>query len=172
MAAEGNPYTGFLYAGLMIGIDDAPKVLEFNCRMGDPEAQAILLRLKSDLVELCVAALDSRLATTDAQWDARAALGVVMAAGGYPGPYTTGDGIRGLPAREPADVRVFHAGTAEHDGEIVTSGGRVLCVTALGDTIPDAQARAYEVVHAINWEAAYFRTDIGSRAVYRKQAIT
>lgn len=172
MAAEGNSYTGFLYAGLMIGIDDAPKVLEFNCRMGDPEAQAILLRLKSDLVELCLAALDSRLATTDAQWDARAALGVVMAAGGYPGPYTTGDVIRGLPAREPADVKVFHAGTAEHDGEIVTSGGRVLCVTALGDTIPDAQARAYEVVHTINWEAAYFRTDIGSRAVYRKQAIT
>jgi phosphoribosylamine---glycine ligase len=168
MVAEGNPYTGFLYAGLMIAADGTPRVLEFNCRLGDPEAQSILLRLRTDLTELCLNALDGRLATTSVQWDPRAALGVVMAAGGYPGAYKKGDVIHDLPAHEAADIKVFHAGTAEHDREIITSGGRVLCVTALGQTIRDAQAHAYELVRAIDWDGVYFRKDIGYRAVNGK----
>lgn len=171
MAAEDNPYSGFLYAGLMIGADGALKVLEFNCRLGDPETQPILLRLKSDLVELCLAAADGGLAATDIQWDARPALGVVMAAQGYPAAYRVGDVIRGLPAHESTDVKVFHAGTAQRDGKVVTGGGRVLCVTTLGDTIETAQTLAYGLVRNIVWEGAYFRTDIGRRAICRHQAL-
>ncbi|MBU1191849.1 MAG: phosphoribosylamine--glycine ligase [Gammaproteobacteria bacterium] len=169
MAAEGRIYTGFLYAGLMIGADGTPKVLEYNVRFGDPETQPILLRLQSDLVELCEAALDKRLDKVQAQWDPRASLGVVMAAGGYPGDYRKGDVITGLPTTETPGVKVFHAGTAERDGQVVTSGGRVLCVCALGDSVAAAQARAYEQVRTIEWNGAYYRNDIGYRAVERER---
>ncbi|MBI5462822.1 MAG: phosphoribosylamine--glycine ligase [Gammaproteobacteria bacterium] len=169
MAAEGRIYTGFLYAGLMIGPDGTPKVLEFNVRFGDPETQPILLRLQSDLVELCEAALDKRLNQAQAQWDSRASLGVVMAAGGYPGDYRKGDAIGGLPETETPGVKVFHAGTRDRDGQVVTSGGRVLCVCALGATVAEAQARAYAQVHTIHWDGAYYRNDIGYRAVAREQ---
>ncbi|MBE8219226.1 phosphoribosylamine--glycine ligase, partial [Leptospira borgpetersenii serovar Ballum] len=138
MAAEGNTYTGFLYAGLMIDKQGNPKVIEFNCRFGDPETQPIMMRLQSDLVELCLAACEGTLDTVKSQWDARPALGVVMAAGGYPGDYRTGDVIHGLPIEEIAngDGKVFHAGTTLRDDDrVVTSGGRVLCVTALGDSV-------------------------------------
>jgi len=168
MAADGIPYTGFLYAGLMIGLDGAPRVLEFNCRFGDPETQPIMMRLRSDLVSLVEAALDGRLDQTKAQWDPRPALGVVLAAGGYPGDYRKGDVIRGLPA-ETADSKVFHAGTAQHDGQIVTAGGRVLCACALADTVYKAKLRAYDVVHQIRWDEVYYRSDIGYRAVAREQ---
>jgi phosphoribosylamine--glycine ligase len=167
MARDAMPYTGFLYAGLMIAPDGSPKVLEFNCRFGDPETQPILMRLRSDLVDLCLAALEGRLNEMDADWDPRAALGVVLAAGGYPFAYAKGHEIHGLPQAESADVRVFHAGTARVDGRTVTAGGRVLCVCALGDTIAEAQRRAYERVAGIRWEAMYYRTDIGHRAVGR-----
>ncbi len=169
MAAEGRVYTGFLYAGLMVGPDGTPKVLEFNVRFGDPETQPILLRLKSDLVDLCEAALDKRLDQFEAQWDPRASLGVVMAAGGYPGDYPKGDVISGLPDSEQGDSKVFHAGTAERDGQVVTSGGRVLCVCALGDSVAQAQARAYNVVKQITWSGAYYRNDIGYRAIAREK---
>jgi phosphoribosylamine--glycine ligase len=169
MAAEGRVYTGFLYAGLMIGPDGTPKVLEFNVRFGDPETQPILLRLQSDLVDLCEAALDKRLDQVQARWDPRASLGVVMAAGSYPGDYRKGDVIHGLPATETPGVKVFHAGTTDRDGDVVTSGGRVLCVCALGDTVAQAQARAYEQVRAIRWDGAYYRNDIGYRAVARER---
>lgn len=169
MAAEGCPYTGFLYAGLMIGDDGIPKVLEFNCRFGDPETQPIMLRMRSDLVGLCLAALETRLDRVHAEWDDRPALGVVMAAGGYPGHYATGEVISGLPDREEPDLKVFHAGTAQRDGDVVTAGGRVLCVTALGNTVAAAQHRAYTLVHAIHWQGAYFRHDIGHRAIAREQ---
>jgi phosphoribosylamine--glycine ligase len=165
MIVEGKPYTGFLYAGLMIGGDGTPRVLEFNCRLGDPEAQPILLRLETDLAELCLAALEGKLASITAQWHPHAALGVVMAAGGYPNTYSKGDVIHGLPAHAVEAIKVFHAGTVERDGEIVTNGGRVLCVTALGQTIVDAQARAYKLVHHIHWNGVYFREDIGHRAL-------
>jgi phosphoribosylamine--glycine ligase len=168
MAAEGRPYTGFLYAGLMIGPDGTPKVLEYNVRFGDPETQPIMMRLRSDLLDLCEAALDGRLDQITAEWDTRSSLGVVMAAGGYPGDYRKGDVISGLPAGDTLDAKVFHAGTAERDGEIVTSGGRVLCVCALGDTVADARQRAYEQVRGIQWDDVYFRTDIGYRAVERE----
>ncbi len=168
MRAEGHPYTGFLYAGLMIAPDGTPKVLEFNCRFGDPETQPILLRLQTDLVELVEAALDRRLDRVAAQWDTRAALGVVMAAGGYPGPYNKGDVIRGLPTQETAGSKVFHAGTALRDGAVVTHGGRVLCVTALGATVSEAQRNAYAVVGRIQWKDAYYRRDIGYRAIARE----
>ena len=168
LAAEGLPYTGFLYAGLMITPDGTPKVLEYNCRFGDPETQPILMRLRSDLVALCLAALDGSLDRTEADWDPRAALGVVMAAGGYPEAYAKGHPIAGLEkAAGIADGKVFHAGTAVAGGEVVTSGGRVLCATALGDTVAEAQRRAYELVRAISWKDAYFRTDIGHRAIAR-----
>lgn len=167
MAAEGLPYTGFLYAGLMIARDGTPKVLEYNCRLGDPETQPILLRLKSDLVTLCLAALDGRLDRVSAEWDERVALGVVMAAGGYPGSYVKGDPIEGLPDHSRSDLKVFHAGTRLRDGQVVTDGGRVLCVTALGIDVREAQAKAYDQVRAIRWRDAYFRTDIGYRAVAR-----
>ena len=169
MAAEGRPYTGFLYAGVMIGSDGTPRVLEFNVRFGDPETQPIMLRLKSDLVALCDAALDGGLHQMQAEWDPRAALGVVMAAGGYPGPYRTGDVIEGLPTDDRGDIKVFHAGTADRNGEVITSGGRVLCVCALGDSVALAQQRAYEQVKRIRWQGAYYRTDIGYRAVAREK---
>jgi len=165
LAAEGQPYTGFLYAGLMIDPQGNPRVLEYNCRFGDPETQPILMRLRSDLVALCQAALQGRLDTVNADWDPRAALGVVMAAGGYPGSYRKGDVIRGLDERRGDDLKVFHAGTASRDGEIVTDGGRVLCVTALGHSVAEAQERAYEAIARIHWEGVYYRRDIGYRAL-------
>ncbi|MCG8316896.1 MAG: phosphoribosylamine--glycine ligase [Pseudomonadales bacterium] len=169
MAAEGNPYTGFLYAGIMIAPDGTPKVLEYNCRFGDPETQPIMLRLKSDLAELCLQALDKKLNAAIAEWDSRASLGVVLAAGGYPESYAKGDVIIGLPESEQQDQKVFHAGTKEDQGNVLTNGGRVLCATALGDTVSEAQARAYELVKQINWKNVYYRTDIGYRAVKREQ---
>lgn len=169
MTREGRPYTGFLYAGLMIAPDGTPKVLEYNCRFGDPEAQPILLRLKSDLVSLCQAALDGALESATAGWNEGPALGVVMVAGGYPANYGRGDVITGLAEAESAAVKVFHAGTAEQDGTIVTNGGRVLCVTALGESITEAQQAAYSSVNKIHWDGAYFRNDIGYRAVARER---
>ncbi|MFP1678035.1 phosphoribosylamine--glycine ligase [Alloalcanivorax sp. C16-2] len=170
MAAEGMPYTGFLYAGLMIDGDGQPKVIEYNCRFGDPETQPIMMRLRSDLAALCLAALDGTLDQVEAHWDPRPTLGVVMAAGGYPDRYDKGDAINGLDDADSDIVKVFHAGTAEQDGQVVTSGGRVLCVTALGDSVADAQRHAYEAVAKITWRGAYHRTDIGYRAVAREQA--
>jgi phosphoribosylamine--glycine ligase len=169
MAVEGHPYTGFLYAGVMIDAAGTPKVLEYNCRFGDPETQPIMLRLRSDLVTLCQAAIDGRLDEVDAEWDPRAALGVVLAAGGYPGSYEKNKVIHGLPA-DSEDSKVFHAGTRSQNGEIVTNGGRVLCVTALGDTVQAAQQRAYELAAQIHWDGVYYRRDIGYRAVAREQA--
>ena len=169
MSEERHPYTGFLYAGIMIGADGIPKVLEFNCRFGDPETQPVMLRLKSDFIELIEAALDGKLDRVEAQWDNRAALGVVMAAGGYPGAYAKGDVISGLPSRPEADRKVFHAGTALKGTDVVTSGGRVLCVTALGDTVSMAQTRAYEIVSQIRWAKAQYRHDIGYRAIIRER---
>ncbi len=170
MAADGTPYTGFLYAGLMIAADGTPKVLEFNCRFGDPETQPIMMRLKSDLVELCLAALDGRLASIQTEWDPRCALGVVLAAGGYPGDYPKGEVIEGLPGVEGGDTKVFHAGTAEVDGRVVTSGGRVLCVCALGDTVSDAQRKAYAQADRIRWKHMHYRRDIGWRAIAREKS--
>jgi phosphoribosylamine---glycine ligase len=167
MAADGNPYTGFLYAGLMIAPDGTIKVLEYNCRFGDPETQPIMMRLQSDLVELCEAALAGKLDTVSADWDDRVALGVVMAAGGYPDSYQQGDIIKGLPSQETAGIKVFHAGTQIQENEVVTAGGRVLCVCALGDTILEAQTKAYELTKDIHWDNAYYRTDIGYKAVSR-----
>lgn len=168
MDDEGCPYTGFLYAGLMILEDGTPSVLEYNCRFGDPETQPILLRMKSDIVEMCLAALDKNLDQIHAEWDNRASLGVVMAAGGYPGKYDKGDVISGLPDEENNDIKVFHAGTAIKDGNVVTSGGRILCVTALGESVSDAKKRAYEFVEKIDWKDVYYRKDIGYRAVARE----
>ena len=169
MAAEGNVYTGFLYAGLMISADGQPKVIEFNCRFGDPETQPIMLRLRSDLVELCLAGAEGRLNTATSEWDPRPSLGVVLAAGGYPGDYTNGEVIHGLPLEEVADGKVFHAGTRLQDEQVVTNGGRVLCVTALGETVADAQKRAYELAQHIKWEGSFCRKDIGYRAIAREQ---
>ncbi len=168
MADDGCPYTGFLYAGLMVLEDGTPSVLEFNCRFGDPETQPILLRMKSDIVEMCLAAIEKRLDKVSAEWDRRASLGVVMAAGGYPGKYDKGDAIKGLPDQESGEFKVFHAGTAIKEGNVVTSGGRVLCVTALGESVSDAQKKAYEIVEKINWKNVYYRKDIGYRAVARE----
>jgi phosphoribosylamine--glycine ligase len=168
MSQEGHPYTGFLYAGVMIAPDGTPKVLEFNCRFGDPETQPVMMRLRSDFIELFEAALDGKLDRAQAQWDHRAALGVVMAAGGYPGSYGKGDVITGLPETAADDCHVFHAGTAPKDRAVVTSGGRVLCVTALGATVSAAQKRAYETVKKIQWRGAQYRTDIGYRAIARE----
>jgi phosphoribosylamine--glycine ligase len=165
MAAEGSPYTGFLYAGLMIGEDDTPMVLEYNCRFGDPETQPIMLRLKSDLVELCIAAVDKKLDNHVAEWDSRTALGVVMAAQGYPGNYTSGSVISGLEDCEDAEVKVFHAGTKSQNGKIIASGGRVLCATALGQSISIAQRKAYELTESISWDGCWFRTDIGYQGI-------
>lgn len=171
MAAEGNTYTGFLYAGLMIDKQGNPKVIEFNCRFGDPETQPIMLRLQSDLVELCLAACDGKLDKTTSKWDKRPSLGVVMAAGGYPADYRNGDVIHGLPLEEVADGKVFHAGTTlREDDMVVTNGGRVLCVTALGDTVAQAQQRAYELMKDIHWDGSFSRSDIGYRAIERENA--
>ena len=167
MQADGIPYTGFLYAGLMIASDGSLKVLEFNCRMGDPETQPILMRLKSDLVDTLMAATDNNpalLAQIDLDWDRRFALGVVLAAANYPGTPQKGDAIQGLPADKP-DVMVFHAATQVSGKEVLTQGGRVLCVTALGDTVRQAQAHAYEVVDKIHFDGVQYRRDIGHRAV-------
>ncbi len=168
MAAEGNAYTGFLYAGLMIMSDGSPKVIEYNCRFGDPETQPIMLRLQSDLAALCEAALDKQLDKIEAQWDRRAALGVVLAAGGYPGDYRKGDIIHGLPQNENGAVKVFHAGTKIENNHIVTNGGRVLCVTALGATVAEAQKLAYAQVDRIHWNDGFCRRDIGYRAIVRE----
>lgn len=171
MAAEGNTYTGFLYAGLMIDPQGNPKVIEFNCRFGDPETQPIMLRLQSDLVELCLAACDGKLNETTSKWDDRPSLGVVMAAGGYPADYRNGDVIHGLPLEEVEDGKVFHAGTKlREDDMVVTNGGRVLCVTALGDTVAQAQQRAYELMKDIHWDGSFSRSDIGYRAIERENA--
>lgn len=169
MAAEGNDYTGFLYAGVMIDAHGVPKVLEYNVRFGDPETQPIMMRLKSDLVEHCLQALEGKLDEAKAEWDERTSLGVVLAAGGYPDDYDKGEIISGLDSADNVTTKIFHAGTAEQDGNVVTSGGRVLCVCALGDSVTEAQARAYEVVNAVSWNRVYFRTDIGYRAIAREQ---
>ena len=168
MKAAGTPYTGFLYAGLMISEDGNIKVLEFNCRMGDPETQPIMMRLKSDLVMLMEHAVNGTLDKVEAEWDRRTALGVVMAAENYPDTPRLGDVITGLPKSED-DVHVFHAGTKLIDEHVVTSGGRVLCVTALGDSVKIAQRRAYEVADAIQFEGNQMRRDIGYRAIDRKK---
>ncbi|HCK01193.1 MAG TPA: phosphoribosylamine--glycine ligase [Serratia grimesii] len=167
MAAEGNTYVGFLYAGLMISADGQPKVIEFNCRFGDPETQPIMLRLRSDLVELCLAGAEGKLDEKTSEWDERPALGVVLAAGGYPGDYNNGDVIQGLPQQESADGKVFHAGTRMQGNDVVTSGGRVLCVTALGETVAQAQQRAYQLAEGIQWSGSFCRKDIGYRAISR-----
>ncbi len=167
MAAEGNPFTGFLYAGLMISPDGEPRVLEFNVRFGDPETQPVMLRLRSDLVALCLAAVEGRLDSMQVDWDERPALGVVMAAGGYPEGYRKGDVIEGLASAGDGGCKVFHAGTALQDGSTVTSGGRVLCTCALGSSISEAQRKAYACVERISWPDVYYRTDIGYRAVDR-----
>lgn len=168
MIKDGSPYVGFLYAGLMIDAQGTPKVLEFNCRFGDPETQPVLFRLQSDLVDLIEAALDGELDSQTADWDSRIALGVVMAAGGYPMSYRKGDRIEGLPTVPSATDKVFHAGTADSEGHVVTNGGRVLCVVALGDTTAEAQQAAYRLVQQIQWPDAFYRTDIGYRAVARE----
>jgi len=168
MQADGYPYTGFLYAGIMISPDGTPKVLEYNCRFGDPETQPIMMRLKSNLAELCLAAVEQRLHEMEAEWDSRAALGVVLAAGGYPENYAKGLAISGLDECDTDECKTFHAGTVAKDGEIVTSGGRVLCVTALGDSVTQAQQTAYESVKKISWDDMFCRTDIGYRAIQRE----
>ncbi|WP_301584027.1 phosphoribosylamine--glycine ligase [Halomonas alkaliantarctica] len=169
MAEEGNAYTGFLYAGLMIDAEGNPKVIEYNCRFGDPETQPIMMRLTSDLAALCLAGAKGELADKQCKWDDRAAVGVVMAAGGYPGSYRKGDVIDGLEQAEQAQCKVFHAGTTQAaDGAILTAGGRVLCVTALGNTVSAAQQQAYQGVNAIHWEGAEFRRDIAFRAIARE----
>jgi phosphoribosylamine--glycine ligase len=165
---DGNPYTGFLYAGLMIAADGTPNVLEFNCRFGDPETQPILMRLQSDLVSLCEAALDDALEHHEIKWDSRAALGVVMAAGGYPEVYRKGDAVSGLEAAAALPGKVFHAGTRLEGGHIVTTGGRVLCAVGLGNTVRSAQTEAYALVHAIHWNLVQYRLDIGYRAIERE----
>ncbi|MBK7251025.1 MAG: phosphoribosylamine--glycine ligase [Gammaproteobacteria bacterium] len=170
LAAEGMPYVGFLYAGLMIAPDGTPNVLEFNCRFGDPETQPILMRLRSDLVTLCDAALDGRLDTVEAEWDERASLGVVMAADGYPEAVRQGDPISGLDAAARLPGKVFHAGTRLDGDRVVTSGGRVLCAVGLGGTVTEAQHRAYALVDAIHWRGAHCRRDIGHRAIARERS--
>ena len=169
MAAEGNDYTGFLYAGLMIDESGAPKVIEYNCRFGDPETQPIMLRMKSDMVAHCLAALEGKLDSETADWDERASLGVVLAAGGYPAGYEKGHVIS-LPEQAADNGKVFHAGTKLSDGNVVTAGGRVLCATALGNSVAEAQANAYNLANQIHWQDAFFRKDIGYRAVAREQS--
>ncbi|WP_416306912.1 phosphoribosylamine--glycine ligase [Neptunicella sp. SCSIO 80796] len=168
MAAEGNPYTGFLYAGLMIMADGTPKVIEYNCRFGDPETQPIMLRLESDLVELCLAAIDKRLDQTDIAFDPRASVGVVLAAGGYPDSYQKGDVISGLAVEESDSAKVFHAGTKMQNGLVTTNGGRVLCATALGDSVTTAQQNAYKLAQKISWDGMFYRDDIAWRAIARE----
>ncbi|MBF4256180.1 MULTISPECIES: phosphoribosylamine--glycine ligase [Vibrio] len=172
MAAEGNPYTGFLYAGLMIDAQGTPKVIEYNCRFGDPETQPIMMRMQSDLVELCFAALEGKLDQVESKWDPRASIGIVLAAGGYPADYAKGDVISGLPTQEVAGEKIFHAGTSNQAGEVVTNGGRVLCATALGNTVSQAQQRAYQLAKQVNWDGMFYRSDIGYRAIAREQQTT
>jgi len=169
MQSDGNPYLGFLYAGLMIMPDGTPKVIEFNCRLGDPETQPIMMRLESDLVDLCQAALDGSLADRTASWDARAALGVVLAAGGYPSSYEKGFVISGLDTADSDTQKVFHAGTATDGSNVVTSGGRVLCVVGLGDAVAEAAKQAYAAADKIDWNGVYCRRDIGHRAIARER---
>lgn len=170
MAAEGAPYTGFLYAGLMITADGTPRVIEYNCRFGDPETQPIMLRLESDLVELCLAALDGRLHTCTASWNPQPAVGVVLAAGGYPDAYEKGLVIHGLAETDQLDGKIFHAGTALRDDQTVTAGGRVLCATALGETVAQAQQKAYRLASTVYWPGCFMRTDIGFRAIARESS--
>ena len=170
MANEGAPYTGFLYAGLMIDADGTPKVIEYNCRFGDPETQPIMMRLNSDLVELCLMACRGELDQATIDFDPRPAVGVVLAAAGYPASYPKGDVISGLATNKADDRKTFHAGTAEKDGAIVTSGGRVLCATAMGDNVTQAQKSAYELLAEISWPGVEFRTDIAYRAIEREQS--
>ena len=170
MKADDNPYLGFLYAGLMIMADGTPKVIEFNCRMGDPETQPIMARLKSDLVDICLSTLEGDLQDREAVWDTRAALGVVMAAGGYPASYAKGKVISGLDGDDSNTQKVFHAGTTTEGDAVTTSGGRVLCVVGLGDTVADAAQDAYAAVDKIDWEDVYIRRDIGHRAIARENA--
>lgn len=172
MAAEGNPYTGFLYAGLMIDAQGTPKVIEYNCRFGDPETQPIMMRMQSDLVELCFAALEGKLDQVESKWDPRASIGIVLAAGGYPADYAKGDVISGLPTQEVTGEKIFHAGTSDQAGEVVTNGGRVLCATALGNTVSQAQQRAYQLAKQVNWDGMFYRSDIGYRAIAREQQTT
>lgn len=167
MAAEGNQYTGFLYAGLMIDTKGNAKVLEYNVRFGDPETQPIMLRMKSDLPQLCLAATEGKLDQCTTEWDSRCSLGVVLAAGGYPDSYRKGDVISGLDNLDNSSRKVFHAGTTEQDGQVVTGGGRVLCACALGETVAEAQQAAYELVKQISWNDVYYRSDIGYRAIAR-----
>ena len=169
MAEQGMPFTGFLYAGLMVSPEGETKVLEFNVRFGDPETQPILMRLQSDLAELCLAAVNGELHRLQANWDPRPALGVVMAAGGYPDSYTKGHEISGLANANQTGTQVFHAGTQLRDGKVVTSGGRVLCVCAMGDRVSEAAGAAYAGCAKIDWDGAFFRRDIGHRAIAREQ---
>jgi phosphoribosylamine--glycine ligase len=169
LLADGAPYVGFLYAGLMIAPDGSPKVLEFNCRFGDPETQPIMMRLESDLTALCDAAIDGRLSEVDAAWDPRAAVGVVLAAGGYPDTSAKGDVIAGLEAASKLPGKVFHAGTKLVDGKVVTNGGRVLCAVGLGATVDEAQRAAYALCAEISWPGARYRRDIGYRAIARER---
>lgn len=169
MANEGAPYTGFLYAGLMIDADGTPKVIEYNCRFGDPETQPIMMRLQSDLAELCLLACNAKLNTATISFDERAAVGVVLAAGGYPESYNKGDVISGLEVNKADDAKTFHAGTSLVDGNVVTNGGRVLCATALGNTVTEAQEKAYTLLNQISWKDVQFRTDIAYRAIAREQ---
>jgi phosphoribosylamine---glycine ligase len=170
LAADGMPYTGFLYAGIMIAPDGTPNVLEFNCRFGDPETQPIMMRLRSDLTALCEAAIEGRLDTKSADWDPRAALGVVMAAAGYPEEVRKGDVIEGLDRAATLPGKVFHAGTRVQSGRVVTNGGRVLCAVGLGSTVSAAQTEAYGLVNSITWPGVQFRHDVGYRAVAREHA--
>ena len=170
MASDGYPYTGFLYAGLMISPDGQPSVVEFNCRFGDPEAQPVMLRLHSDLAELCLAAVAGKLDTVTAQWDERPSVGVVLAAGGYPGSYEKGTPISGLEDTLSDEGKIFHAGTHIVGGHVVTNGGRVLCATAMGETVSEAQAAAYGLVSKISWDGMYFRKDIAHRAISRENS--
>ncbi len=178
MADEGNSYTGFLYAGLMIMADGTPKVIEYNCRFGDPETQPIMLRMQSDLVEHCLAALNVQLDTQKTAWDPRPSVGIVLASGGYPNGYNKGDIITGLPSLNQSESdmspsgKVFHAGTQNIDSDICTNGGRVLCATAMGDTVLEAQQQAYKLASSISWDGMFFREDIAWRAIHREQKKT
>jgi len=170
LMSDGTPYCGFLYAGLMIAADGTPNVLEFNCRFGDPETQPIMARLKSDLTELCEAALAGKLAQATAEWDERAAVGVVLAAGGYPDNYKKGDVIHGLDDAAQLPGKVFHAGTKLVDGKVTTNGGRVLCAVGLGASVSESQKNAYALVDRIHWDGIQFRRDIGYRAIAREKS--
>lgn len=169
MAEEGNPYVGFLYAGLMIASDGTPKVIEYNCRFGDPETQPIMMRMQSDLPKLCLAALEGKLENCEAHWDPRASIGVVLAAGGYPASYNKGDVISGLDSASNSDEKIFHAGTKLNGDNVVTSGGRVLCAVALGNSVSEAQQKAYALCGKVQWKDSFYRKDIGYRAVAREQ---